>query len=86
MGVMFDNDEKEGFTYRFLEVPLDDSKFARVDCVLHDEPRQCFLVFAVHLTGFYELCAQLLDAFLVLLGVEVDDDCVYHGCGSLARG
>lgn len=28
-----------------------------------------------------QLGNKLVDALLVLLGVEVDDECVYHDCG-----
>jgi hypothetical protein len=68
-------------TYAFLKVSFNNGKFARVDSVLHDEPTQRLLILAIHLTRLDQLRAQLRDAVRVLLGVEVDDNCVYHGCG-----
>jgi hypothetical protein len=72
-------------TYAFLKVTFNDCEFARVDSVLHNEPTQRLLILAVHLARLDQLRAQLRDAVRVLLGVEVDDDCVYHDCVLVGR-
>ena len=67
-------------THRLLLVALDNAELPRVDGVLHDRPRQRFLVLGVDLASLDELGLELGDALLVRLGVEVYDDCVDH-CG-----
>jgi len=44
-------------------------------------PAQTFLVVSVDLRSFLQLGDQLVDGLLVLLGVEVNDECVDHYCG-----
>jgi hypothetical protein len=65
-------------THRLLLVALDNAELPRVDGVLHDKPRQRFLVLGVDLASLDELGLELGDALLVRLGVEVYDDCVDH--------
>lgn len=44
-------------------------------------PAQAFLVISVDLGSLLQLGNQLVDGLLVLLGVEVNDECVDHCCG-----
>jgi hypothetical protein len=46
-----------------------------------NSPTQTFLVISVDLRSFLELGDQLVDGLLVLLCVEVYDECVDHCCG-----
>jgi hypothetical protein len=75
--------KKKDQTYRFLQIPLNNSKLPLIHRILHNEPTQRLLILAVNLTRFHELSAQLADALLVFLGEEVNDDCVDHICCSV---
>lgn len=44
-------------------------------------PAETLLVIGVDLASFLELCDQLVDGLLVLLGVKVHDESVNHGDG-----
>jgi hypothetical protein len=46
-----------------------------------NSPTQTFLVIGVDLRSFLQLGNQLVDGLLVLLCVEVYDECVDHCCG-----
>jgi hypothetical protein len=46
--------------------------------VLHHKPGNGFLVLGVDPASLDELGRKLIDALLVILGVEVNDDCVDH--------
>ena len=46
--------------------------------VLHYEPRQCFLILSVHLTGFDKFGPQLLNVLDRVVCVEMDYECVHH--------
>lgn len=61
-------------------VALYDGKGSLVLMILHHEPRNCLLVFAVHTASFDELVVQFGDGLDGVLGVEVDDDSVDHVC------
>lgn len=49
--------------------------------LLSYSPAQTFLVVSVDLRSLLQLGNQLVDGLLVLLGVEVNDECVDHCCG-----
>lgn len=66
-------------TYRFLQIPLHNRERTFVLDILHHEPTQRLLIFAVHLARFYQLGFELVDAGCVVSGVEVHDDSVHHG-------
>lgn len=46
-------------------------------------PTQTFLVVGIDLRSFLQLGDQLVDGVLVLLGIEVNDECVDHCCGDV---
>lgn len=46
-------------------------------------PSESLLVVGVDLAGLLKLGDQLVDALLVIFGVEVDDECVDHVCDVL---
>jgi hypothetical protein len=49
--------------------------------VAPNSPTQTFLVIGVDLRSFLQLGNQLVDGLLILLCVEVHDECVDHICG-----
>lgn len=59
-------------------VALYDGKGPLVLMILHYEPRDCLLVFAVHIASFDKLAVQFGDGLGGVLGVEVDYDSVDH--------
>jgi hypothetical protein len=65
-------------TYRFLLIPLNDSKRPLITRILHDEPTQRFLVFGVDLARFDEFGFEFGNGFGIGFRVEVHDDCVDH--------
>lgn len=61
-----------------LLVSFNDTEGSRILMVLHYEPRQCFLVLAVHLTGLDKFRPQFLNVPDRVGCIEMDDDCVHH--------
>jgi hypothetical protein len=67
-------------THALVLVTLHDAPLARVNVVLHHVPPDGLNVLGVDLRGLDELVAQTLFDVLALLGVQVHDDGVDHGC------
>ena len=65
-------------TYTLMFVALYDSKGSLVLMILHHEPRDCLVVFAVHTASFDELVMQFRDGLVGVFGIEVDYDGVDH--------
>ena len=59
-------------------VTLHNRKGSWILVVSHDEPRNCLFVLAVYLRSLNELVRQFLDGCRIILGVEVNDNCVNH--------
>ena len=59
-------------------IALYDGKGPLVLMILHHEPRDCLLVFAIHIASFDELVVQFGDGLGGVLSVEVDYDSVDH--------
>lgn len=59
-------------------VALYDGKGSLVLMILHHEPRDCLLIFAVHTASFDEFVVQFGDGLSGVFGVEVDYDGVNH--------
>lgn len=71
-------------TYTLLLVALNNGEVARVGGGLHDEPAEGFFVLAVDAAGLDQLGLELVDGGRVVVGAEVDGDCVDHFRGAVA--
>lgn len=65
-------------TYTFMFVALYDSKGPFVLMILHHEPRDGLVIFAVYIASFDELVVQFGDGLGGVSGVQVDYDSVNH--------
>lgn len=65
-------------TYTFMFVALYDSKGPFVLMILHHEPRDGLVIFAVYIASFDELVVQFGDGLGGVSGVQVNYDSVNH--------
>lgn len=71
-------------TYTLVLEALDNREGSWIMNILHHEPINCLLVLSIDAGGFDQLCLDSLNGLWLVIGVEMDCECVDH-CGSLKR-
>ena len=70
--------ERTGFSYTFIRKPLHYCKCPRIVNILHDQPIDCLLVFAVNPGGFYQFRFDPGNGIGVVVRIEVYSERVNH--------